>query len=166
MVGHSIGGLMIKEVFHRLCCSFWNFSNLFRTDFHDEAALQENKEEHKVAKRIRALFFLATPHQDASAPELQRRIILACTRPQNLQETTGSSRYMGQMQMTNNDFANIADLKSEMLLWSFYEGIKTELDDTTAFVLEKASAVIGILILSPVPKHQLRRPRSPKREIP
>ena len=68
---------------------------------------------------------------------------------------------MGQMQATNDDFA---DLQSEVQLWSFYESLKTELDDLSALVLERASAIIGILVFLPVSECQLRVYRYFKRE--
>ncbi len=102
--------------------------------------MQENKDDDKAAKRIRALFFLATPHQNASATDLHQKIILAFTRPRNK-----TSRSLGQMQVTNENFA---ELQSEISLWSFYETIGTELDDTTALVLEKAYAILGILVFA------------------
>ena len=140
MVGHSIGGLMIKEV-----CSKPSSTAFPGADYHDKAALQENNEDHKLPKRVRALFFLATPHQNASAPDLHRRIILACTNPRNLRNTQD----MGQMQTTNDEFT---ELQSEILLWSFYESLESELNGTSALVLEKASAVIGMGAQLPIVK--------------
>ena len=67
---------------------------------------------------------------------------------------------MGQMQVTNNDFAEV---QNEMQLCSFYEGLKTELDDFSAFVLKRASAIIGMFIFLPTPKRQPRGHRFSRR---
>ena len=93
--------------------------------------LQEDSQ--KAAKRVGALFFLATPHHDANTTV--KKIILACT------PTRQTSGALGPLQATNDEFM---DIRKGVQLWSFYETLETELDRESAIiVLEKADAVIG-----------------------
>ena len=128
---------MIKEVRYPV---YFPLMFLSLTRSSTQAVLHERKEDGKelndIAKRIRTLFFFATPHQNADSSELHKKIILCLAPPQ----FANASRELGQLQEINKDFA---DLQNEIRLHSFYESLATQMGEFSGLVLEQAYATIG-----------------------
>jgi len=104
------------------------------------AQLDDNRE---VAERIRCLFFLATPHRGSDFAALLNRIL----KVSGVTGLTSSREYINDLkagstssQIINEDFGKYAE---NLLIYSFYETLPTNLGVTSALVVDKSSAILG-----------------------
>lgn len=116
-VGHSMGGLVIKRAV---------------------ILSKQNSTFKMLADRIRAVYFLATPHRGAGSAKLLNNI---------LQITFGSREYIadlerssGALQSINEDFRTYS---SGIDLWSFYETQKLTIKLLSTLIVDPDSATLG-----------------------
>ncbi|KAB5572683.1 NACHT and WD domain protein [Coniochaeta sp. 2T2.1] len=121
LVAHSMGGLVIKKAFIL-------------------AQLDDNRD---IAERIKCLFFLATPHRGSDFAALLNRIL----KVSSVTGMASSREYVNDIkagstssQIINEDFGKYAE---NLLIYSFYETLPTNLGVTSALVVDKNSAVLG-----------------------
>ncbi|KAI1300890.1 NACHT and WD domain protein [Xylaria venustula] len=104
MVGHSMGGLVIKKAY---------------------ILAHQNSAKHQLAERIRCIFFLATPHKGSEYASVLNRIL----KISGITGITSSREYITELtkgsisaQLINEDFARYA---SDLPIYSFYETLET-----------------------------------------
>ncbi|KAI4212781.1 MAG: hypothetical protein LQ351_004483 [Letrouitia transgressa] len=116
-VGHSMGGLVIKRAY----------------------ILANQKEEfHSIARRVQAIFFLATPHRGADLAQLLTKIL-------NL--TSGARPFVADLhrnslatQSINDEFPQYSQ---NLQLFSFYETITTGYGVGKSLIVDKDLATLG-----------------------
>ena len=116
MVGHSMGGVVIKKAF---------------------LLAKQDPQYNSLARRFHSMFFLATPHRGADSAQLLRNMI-------KLSMIHGQKSYVadlmpnsGAIQVINDEFRNAYQ---GVQLWSFFETLSTSL----GLIVEKDSAIIGL----------------------
>ncbi|KAI0425000.1 NACHT and WD domain protein [Xylaria sp. FL1042] len=121
MVGHSMGGLVIKKAY---------------------ILASENHAQHQLADRIRCMFFLATPHKGSEYASVLNRIL----KLSGLTGITSSREYVSELskgstsaQLINEDFGRYA---SDLQIYSFYETLETSVGVSSFLVVDKDSAVL------------------------
>ncbi|KAK3947133.1 hypothetical protein QBC32DRAFT_98334 [Pseudoneurospora amorphoporcata] len=116
LVGHSMGGLVIKKAF------------ILSRDIPE------------LHNRIRSIFFLATPHRGSDYAAILNKILtisgVLSPRQYITDLTTGSTT----IQLINAEFGKYAH---EIPIFSFYEALKTSLGVSSVFIVEKDSAILG-----------------------
>lgn len=97
-----------------------------------------------MANRFHSVFFLATPHRGADSAQLLNNIVRASI-------LHNSKAFIGDIipnsvaiQVINDAFRHIYQ---GLQIWSFFEGVKTNLGFGHVFIVEKDSAVLGKLDL-------------------
>lgn len=120
LIGHSLGGLVTKKAY---------------------IAAREQKVDREFADRIRAMFFLATPHRgSAYASTLSNILRISGFLPSReyLEELTTDS---ASIQLINHDFCRYA---GDLLVFSFFETLRMSLGGlASALIVEKSSAILG-----------------------
>ncbi|KAJ2990480.1 hypothetical protein NUW58_g2929 [Xylaria curta] len=119
MIGHSMGGLVIKKAY---------------------ALAHQDPVHGRLAERIRCIFFLATPHKGSEyAPVLNK--ILSMT------GITSSREYVSELsqgstsaRIINEDFGRYA---STLRIYSFFETLETNLGISSSLIVDKDSAILG-----------------------
>ena len=93
-----------------------------------------------LANRFHSNFFLATPHRGADSAQLLNNIFRASA-------LYSSKAYIGDIipnsmaiQVINDTFRHI---HQSLQIWSFFEGVKTNLGLGQVFIVEKDSAILG-----------------------
>ncbi|KAK0706330.1 hypothetical protein B0T26DRAFT_755844 [Lasiosphaeria miniovina] len=121
LVAHSMGGLIVKKAYL-----------LARRD----PIYQE------FAKRIHSLYFLATPHRGADSTSFLTTFISMSL------GSSGSKSFVkelipgsGTLQVINDEFRHVCQ---DVHLWSFFEGLPTQVGPKYLTVVEKESAVLGL----------------------
>jgi len=116
LIGHSMGGVIIKKVL---------------------LLAKQDPLYHSVAARIHSMFFLATPHRGADSAQLLSNML-------KLAVLYGSKPYVDNLipksdaiQVINDGFRHAYQ---GVQLWSFFETVKTSL----GLIVEKDSAVLGL----------------------
>jgi pimeloyl-ACP methyl ester carboxylesterase len=115
LFGHSMGGLVVKKAF----------------------ILSRNVTELK--DRIRAIFFLATPHRGSDYAAILNKVlnVSSMNARQYINDLmTGSTSTL----LINDDFADCA---RELPIFSFFETLKTKMGFASGLIVEKNSAVLG-----------------------
>lgn len=114
IVGHSMGGLVIKKTI---------------------ILARQNKAHQALARRIAAVYFLATPHHGASSARILRNIL----RPiYHRGYVADLERNSGSIQVINDEFRKFA---ADLELWSFAETQKMKF--FKSLVVDTESAVLG-----------------------
>ncbi|KAL9603530.1 MAG: hypothetical protein Q9179_002147, partial [Wetmoreana sp. 5 TL-2023] len=120
LVGHSMGGLVIKKAY-----ILAKHDPIYRD----------------LAPRFHTIYFLATPHRGADSAQLLNRMM-------KVTMTHNAKNYIndlipnsGAIQAINDDFRHIFQ---NLQLWSFYETVKTNLGVSQALIVEKDSAILGL----------------------
>ncbi|CAM1506290.1 Fc.00g059310.m01.CDS01 [Cosmosporella sp. VM-42] len=118
LVGHSMGGLVIKKAY---------------------VLARQDPTYHGLAARIRSMVFLATPHRGCDSAKLVNDILQASSISRlyigDLQPDSGS------IQSINDDFRHYSD---NLSLWSFYETQKLSLGRfLSKVIVDHESAVLG-----------------------
>jgi hypothetical protein len=119
LIGHSMGGLVIKKAYI-----------LARQDLTNQ----------DFAQRIRCIFFLATPHRGSDSAQFLNNILKASGAFSARQYIIDLEKNSVSTQTINDEFRNFAD---ELMLYSFYETIKTSLGISSAIIVERDSAILG-----------------------
>ena len=93
-----------------------------------------------LAKRLRAMIFLATPHRGSDSAQ-QLSNILKASLPH------GSKAYVGDLepgsgalQSINEDFRHYSN---DVQIRSFYETLKTQIGMTSTLIVDRESATLG-----------------------
>ncbi|KAB5533557.1 hypothetical protein GE09DRAFT_363721 [Coniochaeta sp. 2T2.1] len=93
-----------------------------------------------IARRIRALYFLGTPHRGADAARFARLVRHPAVH--------GSKAFVedllpgsGALDRINDEFRHHC---SQLQLWSFFEGAETNFGPMSSIVVNKESAVLGL----------------------
>ena len=99
-------------------------------------------------KRIRCIFFLATPHRGSDYAAILNNILTisgVLTPRQYITDlTTGST----SIQLINHEFGKHAH---DVPIFSFYESLKTSIGVSSVYIVEKDSAILGTSLSSPRP---------------
>ncbi len=116
LVGHSMGGVIIKKVL---------------------LLARQDPLYHSIAARIHSMFFLATPHRGADSAQLLSKML-------KLAVLYGSKPYVDNL-MPNSDAIQVINdgfrhAYQGIQLWSFFETVKTSL----GLIVEKDSAVLDL----------------------
>ena len=116
MVGHSMGGIIIKKVL---------------------LLARQDPSHHGLASRIHSMFFLATPHRGADSAQMLGNML-------KIAVLHGSKPYVDSLvpksdaiQVINDGFRHAYQ---GIQLWSFFETVKTPL----GLIVEKDSAVLDL----------------------
>lgn len=116
MIGHSMGGVIIKKVL---------------------LLARQDPSHHKLATRIHSMFFLATPHRGADSAQLLSNML-------KIAVLHGSKPYVDSLvpksdaiQVINDGFRHAYQ---GIQLWSFFETVKTSL----GLIVEKDSAILDL----------------------
>ncbi|KAI1749523.1 WD40 repeat-like protein [Xylaria castorea] len=117
LVGHSMGGLVIKKAYI-----------LARQDATYEG----------LSNRIHSMYFLATPHRGSDSARLLKNI---------LQATALSRDYVGDIEMGSAALRSINDefrqYSRDVSLWSFYETEKLSIGLLSVLIVNPDSATLG-----------------------
>ncbi|KAK8121699.1 NACHT and WD domain protein [Apiospora sp. TS-2023a] len=120
MVGHSMGGLVIKKAF---------------------LLAQQDHRFKDLADRIRCMFFLATPHRGCDSAKTLNTVLRASTVLSGREYIHELTRNSTSLQVISDEFRSFAD---NLQIWSFYETQKTKIGATSSvFVVDRDSAVLG-----------------------
>ncbi|VUC31341.1 unnamed protein product [Clonostachys rosea] len=118
LIGHSMGGLVIKKAY---------------------LLAQQDENAKSLAGRLKCMFFIATPHRGSDAAKLLDRVLRA--------STLGSKSYVTDLQRNSGMITNINDSfrhhVNKLHLWSFYETEVTIKAGLSMEIVDKDSAVIG-----------------------
>ena len=94
-----------------------------------------------LAQRIKAMFFLASPHRGADSAKLLSNVLKASLLPSSRQYINDLFKGSSSIQIINDEFRMFAD---DLKIWTFYETLKTKLTATTSIlVVDRDSAVLG-----------------------
>ncbi|MCJ1355983.1 MAG: hypothetical protein MMC33_005977 [Icmadophila ericetorum] len=117
LVGHSMGGLVIKKVL---------------------LLAKQNPNYRQIAARIHSMFFLAVPHRGADAARFLNNVLKATI-------SHGAKSYVESLipnseaiQIINDEFRHAYH---GVQLWSFFETVKTT---SLGIIVEKDSAILGL----------------------
>ena len=116
MVGHSMGGVVIKKAF---------------------LLAKQDPQYHSLARRFHSMFFLATPHRGADSAQLLRNIIKLSILHSEKAYVADLIPNSGAIQVINDEFRHVYQ---GVRLWSFFETLFTSL----GLIVEKDSAIIGL----------------------
>lgn len=122
MIGHSMGGLVIKKAY---------------------ISAHQDRDRPQLADRIRCVFFLATPHKGSEYASILNRVL----KVSGITGLMSSREYVSELskgstsaQLINEDFGRHA---SSLRIYSFYETLEMNLGFTSALIVEKDSAILG-----------------------
>ncbi|EJT80596.1 NACHT and WD domain-containing protein [Gaeumannomyces tritici R3-111a-1] len=119
-VVHSMGGLVVKKA--------------YTMGKHDDQYAG-------LVSRIKAILFLATPHRGSQYAKILNTIL--STTPL----ATSSKAYIAGLDMQSDTIQDINEAFRQhsdgLLLYSFYENLKTTIGFTKAMIVDKSSAVLG-----------------------
>jgi hypothetical protein len=106
--------------------------------------LAQQDQAHRLAERIRCIFFLATPHKGSDYASVLNRIL----KISGITGITSSREYISEIskgstsaRLINEDFGRYA---SNLPIYSFYETLGTKLGVTSLLIVDKDSAVLGM----------------------
>ncbi|KAK6860641.1 NACHT and WD domain protein [Apiospora arundinis] len=120
MIGHSMGGLVIKKAF---------------------LLAQQDHRFKDLADRIRCMFFLATPHRGCDSAKTLNTVLRASTVLSGREYIHELTRNSTSLQVISDEFRSYAE---NLQIWSFYETQKTKIGATSSvFVVDRDSAVLG-----------------------
>lgn len=118
LIGHSMGGLVIKKSY---------------------LLAMQNAEYKTLAKRVHAIYFLATPHRGSDLAKLLKNI---------LQTVYSSPDYVGDLVRDSESIQSINDefreYSADIDLWSFYETQKLNIGGVfSKLIVDPESAKLG-----------------------
>jgi len=117
LVGHSMGGLVIKKAY---------------------MLARQDRLFTSLAARIRAIYFLGTPHRGSDSAKVLKNILhVASSAPSYVTELVRGS---GSLQAINDEFRQFSD---ELELWSFYETRKLSSKGFSTLIVDPESATLG-----------------------
>ena len=116
MIGHSMGGVVIKKAF---------------------LLAKQDPQYHSLAGRIHTMFFLATPHRGADSAQLLRNMTSISVVHKDKAYVADLIPDSGAIQIINDEFRHAYQ---GVHLWSFFETLPTSL----GIIVAKNSAVIGL----------------------
>ncbi|KAK0671576.1 hypothetical protein QBC41DRAFT_55118 [Cercophora samala] len=117
LIGHSMGGLVIKKAYM-----------LARQDPLYQA----------LAARVRAIFFLGTPHRGSDSAKLLKNILqVASSAPAYVTDLVRGS---GALQSINDEFCQYS---ADVDLWSLYETQKLAVKGFSTLIVDSESATLG-----------------------
>lgn len=119
LVGHSLGGLVIKKAYL--------------------LAKQDPLYQH-VAARFHSIFFLATPHRGADKARTLNNLLAASLLHSPKNYVSELDPRSSALETINDEFRLACP---GIGLWSFYETQKTIVGNSSFLVVEKSSAVLG-----------------------
>ena len=130
---------MIKKV--GKCCALFCYA-LADSRGHQAVLLAyQDPGSQDLVRRIKAIFFLATPHRGSDSARLFNHILQASTFLSSREYISDLSRDSPSSQAVSDKFSMIAE---KFQLWSFYETLKTRVSSTTTIlVVDRESAVLG-----------------------
>ena len=116
MIGHSMGGVVIKKAL---------------------LLARQDPSHHKLATRIHSIFFLATPHRGADSAQLLSNML-------KIAVLHGSKPYVDNLMPKSDAIQVINDgfrhAYQGIQLWSFFETVKTSI----GMIVEKDSAILDL----------------------
>ena len=117
LIGHSMGGLVIKEAY-MLARQEPNYKSL--------------------VKRFRTIYFIATPHKGSDSAKLLNNILLM---------TSSSRAYVADLERGSEAIQSINDgfcnYSADIDLWSFYETQKLNMGVFSTLIVDPDSATLG-----------------------
>lgn len=117
LLGHSMGGLVIKKAYVLAC---------------------QDSQLRNIAERIRAIHFLATPHRGSDLAKLLKNILRVVSISRGYVNDIIKSS--ATLQWLNDEFRQIA---GPLELWSFYETQKMRSNGVNVLVVDPESATLG-----------------------
>jgi hypothetical protein len=93
-----------------------------------------------LAKRLQAIFFLATPHRGSGMAQTLNNILRISVTHSARPYVADIERNSGMTQSINEEFRHYSD---GLEIWSLYETLKTNLGVTSALIVDKDSATLG-----------------------
>lgn len=118
MVGHSMGGLVIKKAY---------------------ILARRDPMYRSISDRFHTMFFIATPHRGADSAQLLFNLLRASNQ--------GSQPYLADLgrnsvsiESINDDFRHLCD---QLKLYSFYETVPTTVGMKSGVIVDKDSAILG-----------------------
>ncbi|KAK4155617.1 hypothetical protein C8A00DRAFT_41803 [Chaetomidium leptoderma] len=115
LIGHSMGGLVIKKAY-----------------------MLAHQGAKSLANRIRAIYFLGTPHRGSDSARLLKNILqVASSAPAFVTDLVRGS---GALQSINDEFRQYS---ADVELWSFYETQKLRAGVPSALIVDPESATLG-----------------------
>lgn len=115
LIGHSMGGLVIKKAY-----------------------MLAHQESRSLADRIRAIYFLGTPHRGSDSARLLKNILqVAASAPAFVTDLVRGSH---ALQSINDEFRQYS---ADVDLWSFYETQKLRAGALSTLIVDPESATLG-----------------------
>lgn len=118
MIGHSMGGLVIKKAY---------------------ILAKRDPTYHDISDRFHTVFFIATPHRGADSAQLLSNLLRA-TSLGNHAFLVDLHKNSVSIESINDEFRHIHDRLS---LYSFYETVPTNLGIKNSLIVQKESAILG-----------------------
>ncbi len=103
---------------------------------------QQDERFRELARRIQCMFFLATPHRGSDSAKLLNGLLRASAVLSPKQYVADLARNSTAITVINDEFRHFAD---DLHIWSFYETLKTRIGTNSVLLVEKDSAIIGML---------------------
>lgn len=117
LLGHSMGGLVLKKAYVLAC---------------------QDSELRPLARRCRAIYFLATPHRGSDLAKVLKNILRVVSISRGYVNDIMKSSMT--LQSLNDEFRQSS---SELELWSFYETQKMRSNGVSVLVVDPESATLG-----------------------
>jgi hypothetical protein len=115
LLGHSMGGLVIKKAY-----------------------MLAHQDGNSLADRVRAIYFLGTPHRGSDTARLRKNILqVAAAAPAFVTDLVLGSY---ALQSINDEFRQYA---ADVDLWSFYETRKLRTGASRTLIVDPESAILG-----------------------
>ena len=102
---------------------------------------QKDTRNPEYGRRIRCLFFLATPHRGSDFAALLNNTL-------RLSGVLSAKPYIGDLernstsaQMINDEFERCVN--DNVSLWSFYETVETSIGVASSLIVDRESAILG-----------------------
>ncbi|KAJ3487312.1 hypothetical protein NLG97_g6435 [Lecanicillium saksenae] len=135
MLGHSMGGLVIKKVTIQ---GLQKHARHLLTFLWQTFILAQDIPSWK--HRIRSIFFLATPHRGSNYAAVLKNILTVSGAASNRQYVGDLTTSSQTLKLINEDFGKRAH---DIAIYSFFETLKTKIGPTSILVVDKESAVLG-----------------------
>jgi hypothetical protein len=117
LIGHSIGGLVIKKAYN---------------------IASQGKKYHSLAKRVGAIYFLATPHNDSDSVSMLKNVLRIAGISQDF--VMDIKKGTSTIQSISNDFRKYS---LHIDLWSFYETLEVSFGKFSQVIVPPYLAVVG-----------------------
>lgn len=117
LIGHSMGGLVIKKTY---------------------LLSRQDDSMSSLAERLHSIYFLATPHRGSDSAKLLKNILQMAS--SNRAYIDDLDRNSGAIQSINDEFRKFS---GEIKLWSFYETQKLNIGMMSRLIVDPDSAILG-----------------------